>query len=97
MEDREDRPRLLPRGLRRGGVEIVADAEDTAIVVDETLLEVFETFSSAHDFQHVIVVMHSGSLPEGAITYASLIEGSEPAQWPRLAAGRSDDLHSTAG
>ena len=53
---------------------IVSDAEDRAIIVDESLLEVFETFRSAHDFEHVIVVSRSGSVPEGTIDYDSLID-----------------------
>ena len=63
---------------------IVSDAEDRAVVVDESLVDVFETFSSAHDFEHVIVVSRSGSVPEGTIDYESLIADSEPLQWPAL-------------
>ena len=63
---------------------IVADAEDRVIVVDESLLEVFETFRSDYDFEHVVVVSRSGSVPEGTIEYESLIEGSDPMQWPTL-------------
>src|SRR2546421_8564657 len=61
---------------------IVSDAEDKAIVLDESLLDVSETFRSAQDFEHVIVVSRSGSVPEGTIEYESLIEGSEPVEWP---------------
>ena len=63
---------------------IVADAEDRAIVVDESLLDVFETFRSAQDFEHVIVVSRSGSVPEGTADYESLVEASEPIEWPTL-------------
>ena len=54
-------PRLHPDELSF----IVADAEDRAIVVDESLLDVFESFRAARDFEHVIVVSHSGSVPDG--------------------------------
>jgi fatty-acyl-CoA synthase len=39
---------------------IVSDAEDGTIIVDESLLEVFESLSSAWEFEHVIVVSRSG-------------------------------------
>src|SRR5436305_1062699 len=55
-------PRLHPQEL----AFIVADAEYRAIVVDESLLDVFETFRSEWEFEHVIVVSHSGSVPDGA-------------------------------
>ncbi len=60
---------------------IVKDAEDRAIVVDESLLEVFASFASAHEFEHVIVVSHSGDVPDGMIGYESLIEGGDRFEW----------------
>src|SRR5664280_121736 len=41
---------------------IVNDAEDKAIVVDESLLEVFETFREARRFEHVVVVARTDSV-----------------------------------
>ncbi len=76
---------------------IVSDAEDRAIIVDESLLEVFETFRSAQDFEHVIVVSRSGSVPVGAIDYESLIASSEPAEWPRLDERRAAAMCYTSG
>ena len=76
---------------------IVSDAEDRAIIVDESLLEVFETFRSAQDFEHVIVVSRSGSVPDGTIDYESLIAGSEPAKWPRLDERRAAAMCYTSG
>jgi fatty-acyl-CoA synthase len=70
-------PRLHPDELGF----IAGDAEDRAIVVDESLLPAFESFRSAHGFEHVIVVSHSGPVPDGMIDYESLIEGAEPADW----------------
>ena len=52
-------PRLFPEEL----AYIVDDAQDKVIVVDESLLEVFETFRAAADFTHVIVVTHEGEAP----------------------------------
>ena len=54
-------PRLPPDELSF----IVNDAEDRAIIVDESLLEVFESFHGARDFEHVIVVNRGGPIPDG--------------------------------
>ncbi|MBV9798995.1 MAG: AMP-binding protein, partial [Solirubrobacterales bacterium] len=80
-------PRLHPEEL----AFIASDAEDRAIVVDECLLEVFEKFRTAVDFEHVIVVPPSGPLPEGTISYEELIDAAEPVQWPAL-----DERHAAA-
>jgi len=72
-------PRLHPDELSF----IVVDAEDRAIVVDESLLEVFETFHGARHFDHVIVVRRSDrDLADGYHDYESLIAAAEPMQWP---------------
>jgi fatty-acyl-CoA synthase len=71
-------PRLHPDELSF----IAADAEDRAIIVDESLLKVLDSFKAAHEIEHVIVVSHSGETPEGALDYEALIDGAEPAQWP---------------
>jgi fatty-acyl-CoA synthase len=63
---------------------IASDAEDRVIVVDESLLDVLESFRSAHDFEHVIVVSRSEAAPEGSIDYDSLVTNSEPIEWPTL-------------
>ena len=52
-------PRLHPDELSF----IVNDAEDRAIVVDESLLEQFEAFHGARDFEHVIVVSRDDAGP----------------------------------
>ncbi|HXO07381.1 MAG TPA: long-chain fatty acid--CoA ligase [Solirubrobacteraceae bacterium] len=71
-------PRLHPDELSF----IVNDAEDRAIIVDESLLDAFESFHEARDFEHVIVVSRSGSVPDGYLDYESLIAGAEPMEWP---------------
>jgi fatty-acyl-CoA synthase len=87
-------PRLSEEELRF----IVSDAEDKAIIVDETLLDVLEKFRSAQEFDHVIVVSRSGSVPEGTIDYAALVEGSEPMDtWPRLEERRAAAMCYTSG
>ncbi|HLY50409.1 MAG TPA: long-chain fatty acid--CoA ligase [Solirubrobacteraceae bacterium] len=76
---------------------IVSDAEDKVIVVDETLLEVFERFRSAQEFKHVIVVSPSGSAPEDTIDYDSLIADAEPMQWPALGERHAAAMCYTSG
>jgi fatty-acyl-CoA synthase len=87
-------PRLHPDELSF----IVADAEDRAIVVDETLLDVFESFRSKWEFEHVIVVSHSGSVPEGTTDYESLISSeSEPIEWPVIPERQAGAMCYTSG
>jgi len=76
---------------------IVSDAEDRAIVVDESLLPVFEKFRSAREFEHVIVVSRSESVPDGTLDYESLISASDPATWPRLEERRAAAMCYTSG
>jgi fatty-acyl-CoA synthase len=71
-------PRLHPDELSF----IVNDAEDRAIIVDESLLEVFESFHGARDFEHVIVVSRDGRVPDGYHDYEALIADADPMEWP---------------
>ena len=75
---------LNPRLHRDELSFIVDDAEDRAIVLDESLLEIFETFHSGRELEHVIVVRRSDrELPDGYLDYEALIAGAEPMQWPQ--------------
>jgi fatty-acyl-CoA synthase len=73
-------PRLHPDELSF----IVNDAEDRAVIVDESLLEVFESFHGARDFEHVIVVSREGPVPDGYHDYAALIADAAPMEWPEV-------------
>ncbi len=86
-------PRLHPDEL----AFIAGDAEDKAIIVDETLLGVLDSFRDAHDFEHVIVVSHSGEVPDGTIDYESLIERGEPMEWPAPDERRACAICYTSG
>jgi len=86
-------PRLHPDELGF----IAGDAGDRAIVVDESLLPAFEPFSSAHEFEHVIVVSQGGDVPDGTIDYESLIEGAEPMTWPEPHERRAAAICYTSG
>jgi fatty-acyl-CoA synthase len=86
-------PRLHPEELSF----IVSDAEDKAIIVDESLLEAFECFRPAREFEHVIVVSHSGLVPDGTLEYGSLLASTELMQWPALDERRSAAMCYTSG
>jgi len=86
-------PRLHPDELSF----IVSDAEDKVIVVDETLLESFEGFRTAQEFEHIIVISHSGSIPTGATDYESLIESGEEMAWPELEERQAAAMCYTSG
>jgi fatty-acyl-CoA synthase len=73
---------LNPRLHRDELSFIVNDAEDRAIILDESLLEVFESFHDAREFEHVIVVSRSGPVPDGYLDYEALVDGAEPMEWP---------------
>jgi fatty-acyl-CoA synthase len=88
---------LNPRLHRDELAFIAADAEDRAIVVDESLWEIFEAFGSEWDFEHVIVVSRSGSVPEGALDYEALVGGGSPMSWPRLDERRASAMCYTSG
>ncbi|MBV9819680.1 MAG: long-chain fatty acid--CoA ligase [Solirubrobacterales bacterium] len=71
---------------------IVNDAQDRAIIVDETLLAVFEAFHPARSFEHVIVVRAGDDpLPEGYVDFEALIASAAPMSWPA-----EDELRAAA-
>ena len=86
-------PRLFPEEL----AYIVEDAQDKVIVVDESLLDVFETFRGARDFAHVIVVTHTGEAPDGMLDYESLVAGGESIEWPALDERQAAAMCYTSG
>jgi acyl-CoA synthetase (AMP-forming)/AMP-acid ligase II len=86
-------PRLHPDELSF----IVDDAEDSVIIVDESLLEAFEGFRHARDFKHVIVVSQGQPAPDQTIDYESLIDSHEPMQWPALEERRAAAMCYTSG
>ena len=67
------------------------------MIVDESLLEVFEGFRHAREFEHVIVVSQKRPVPDGMIDYESLIESHEPMQWPALEERRAAAMCYTSG
>lgn len=86
-------PRLFPDEL----AFIADDAKDNVLVVDESLLGVFESFRGGCDFRHVIVVTHDGEQPAGTLDYESLIADAEPMVWPELDERRAAAMCYTSG
>jgi fatty-acyl-CoA synthase len=84
-------PRLHPDDLSY----IAADAEDRVIVVDESLLHVLDSVD--WDFEHVIVVSHSGPSPAGSTQYESLVASAEPMSWPVIDERRAAAMCYTSG
>jgi fatty-acyl-CoA synthase len=54
---------------------IANHAGDRAVVVDESLLPLYQAFKDQAPFEHVIVI---GNAPEGTIPYEQLIEDGDP-------------------
>ena len=86
-------PRLHPEELGF----IASDAEDRALIIDESLLPVLDSFRDRHEFEHVIVVSHSGQTPDGMIDYGSLIDNHEPMSWPAADERRACAICYTSG
>ena len=87
-------PRLHPDELGF----IVNDAEDRAIVVDETLLPVFESFRESRDFERVIVVRQTDAeLPDGYLDYEAMLADAEPMRWPADDERRAAAMCYTSG
>jgi fatty-acyl-CoA synthase len=88
---------LNPRLHRDELSFIVNDAEDRALVVDESLLPVFESIRDLHEFEHVIVVSRSSQVPDGCLDYEGLLAEAEPMQWPRDDERRAAAMCYTSG
>jgi len=74
---------------------IAADGGGRAIVVDESLQHILD--SIAWEFEHVIVVSHSGSGPTDSIDYESLIDTAQPMVWPTISERRAAGMCYTSG
>jgi fatty-acyl-CoA synthase len=58
---------------------IVNDAEDGAVIVDESLLGVWERVAPRSRIKHVIVTGASGPVPPGYLDYEAMLSEAEPA------------------
>src|SRR5215211_5146966 len=60
---------------------IAGHAEDRVMLVDETLVSVFEKFRDRTGVEHAVVVTEGGDVPEGMISYEDLIGASDEADF----------------
>ncbi len=68
---------LNPR-LHQDDLAYIANhAEDRVMLVDETLLPVFEKFREETNVEHAVVVTEGGDVPEGMISYEDLLSGAD--------------------
>ncbi len=57
---------------------IVNDADDRAVLVDETLLPLWEKVAPRTKVKHVIVVGAGGPMPRDCLEYEAMLAGAEP-------------------
>ena len=60
---------------------IAGHAEDRVMLVDETLMPVFEKFRGRTGVEHAVVVTEGEDVPEGMISYEDLIGSSDEADF----------------
>lgn len=72
---------LNPR-LHQDDLAYIANhAEDRVMLVDESLLPVFEKFRKETNVEHAVVVTEGGDVPEGMISYEDLLSGADEADF----------------
>src|SRR4028119_1532667 len=72
---------LNPR-LHEDDLAYIANhAEDRVMLVDETLVEVFEKFRDQTNIEHAVIVTEGGDVPEGMISYEDLLPGADEADF----------------
>ena len=78
---------------------IVNQAEDRIVVVDESLLPIWDAISDKVSVEHLIVVAEGETVPDGAISYETLLSGSnwEDFHQPRLTEGQAASMCYTSG
>jgi fatty-acyl-CoA synthase len=87
-------PRLHPDELSF----IVNDAEDRALILDESLLDVYRSFAAARALETVIVVRQTDAeLDAGLLDYEALIADAPPMQWPQTAERAAAAICYTSG
>jgi fatty-acyl-CoA synthase len=84
-------PRLHPEELSY----IAADGGGRVIVVDESLRHILDSID--WEFEHVVVVSHSGSAPDESIDYESLVASSQPITWPAISERQAAGMCYTSG
>jgi fatty-acyl-CoA synthase len=70
-------PRLSPNDL----AYIINHADDRVLLIDETLVDLLDSFEDEVDLEHVFVFSADGSGPEGLESYENLLEGADEAHF----------------
>ena len=68
---------LNPRLSSNDMSYIIEHAEDKVLLIDETLIELLDSFEDEVDLEHVFVFSADGSAPEGLKSYEDLLEGAD--------------------
>jgi acyl-CoA synthetase (AMP-forming)/AMP-acid ligase II len=78
---------------------IVNHAGDRALLVDESLLALYEQFADKVNLKHVIVVSESGAVPVGTHAYEELLEGADAGEfsYPELDEKQAAAMCYTSG
>ena len=68
---------LNPRLSSNDMSYIIEHAEDKVLLIDETLIELLDSFEDEVDLEHVFIFSADGSAPEGLKSYEDLLEGAD--------------------
>ena len=72
---------LNPR-LHEDDLTFIANhAEDRAMLIDESLVPVFQKFQGETNIEHAIVVTEGGEVPEGMISYEDLLADADESEF----------------
>ena len=72
---------LNPR-LHEDDLAFIANhAEDRAMLVDESLVPVFQKFREETNIEHAIIVMEGGDVPEGMLSYEDLLADADESEF----------------
>ena len=90
---------LNPR-LHEDDLSYIANhAEDRVMLVDETLVPVFQKFRERTNVEHAVVLSEGGEVPEGMISYEELIAGADEGdfEYPEFDERRAAAMCYTSG
>ncbi len=78
---------------------IVDHAGDRALLVDESLLPLYEKFRERVNLEHVIVISENGGVPDGMLSYEDLLSGADESEfeYPDLDEKRAAAMCYTSG
>ena len=77
---------------------IVNHAEDKVLLVDQTLVEVLESFREEVNVEHVVVFDHGDNpVPDGTISYEELLADEEEFEYPKFDEKQAAALCYTSG